>query len=69
VRRHLEGAQLQEPAPAGSGIGRKELVDAELGAVRVACRIDQDVAEDAIDQPRRRLSSRLDLAEGDLQLM
>ncbi len=69
VRRHLEGAQLQEPAPAGSAVRREELVDAELGAVRVARGIDQDVAEDAVDQPGRRRLTRRDLAEGDLELV
>ena len=37
VRRHLKGAHLQQPEAAGRAVGRIELVDAELGAVRVAC--------------------------------
>ncbi len=69
VRRHLEGAQLEEPAPAGSAVRREELVDAELGAVRVARGVDQDVAKDAVDQPGRRRLTGLDLAEGDLELV
>ena len=36
VRRHLERAQLQQAEPAGRAVGRIQLVDAELGAVRVA---------------------------------
>ncbi len=66
VRRHLESAQLEQSTPAGGRIGREQLVDAEFGAVRVAGRVDQQVAEDAVDQPRRRLPAGRDLAEGDL---
>ena len=69
MRRHLEGAQLEKTAPAGGAVGREQLVDAELGAMRIAGRVDQDVAEDAIDQPGRRLPAGFDLAEGDLQLV
>ena len=47
-----------QPQPAGRAVGRIQLVDAELGAVRVAGDVDQQVAEDAIDQPRRRTSCR-----------
>ncbi len=69
VRRHLEGAQLQQAAPAGRRIRREQLVDAELGAMGVARGVDQQVAEHAVDQPGRRLPARCDLAEGDLQLV
>jgi hypothetical protein len=37
--------------------------------MRVAGDVGQEVAEDAVDQPGRRLLSRHDLAEGDLQLV
>ena len=53
VRRHLERAELDQPQPAGRRVGRVQLVDAELGAVRVARDVDQQMAEHAIDQPRR----------------
>ena len=33
-----------------------------LGAVRVAGRVDQEVAEDAVDQPRRHLSAAASIA-------
>ncbi|MCY1214496.1 hypothetical protein D9M72_263100 [compost metagenome] len=52
MRRHLEGAQFQQAEAAGAGVGRVELVDAELAAVRVARHVDQDVAQRAVDQPR-----------------
>ena len=54
VRRHLERAQLEQPLPPAGAVGAEELVDAQLGAVGVAGDVDQQVAEDAIDQPRRR---------------
>jgi hypothetical protein len=56
VRRHLERAELEEPEAAGRGLGGVELVDAELGAVRVAGDVGQQVAEDAVDEPRRALA-------------
>src|SRR5436190_2613410 len=71
VRRHLEGAHLEESQPPSGAVGGIQLVDAELGAVRVAAHVDQQVAEDAVDEPRRALSLRLalELAEGDLDLV
>ena len=62
MRRHLEGAHLEQAESAGRPVGRVELVDAELGAVGVAGDVDQQVAQQAIDQPRRRLA-RLDLGD------
>ena len=53
VRRHFERAHLEQPEPAVGSVGRIQLVDAELGTVRVAGHIDQHVAQCAIDQPRR----------------
>ncbi len=54
--------------------GRVELVDRELGAVRVAREVDEEVAQDPVDEPgllvrlpgRQR---RLELLEGDRQLV
>ena len=71
VRRHLEGAELDQAEPAGRAVRRVELVDADLGAVRVAGDVDQQVAEDAVDQPGRRIAvARIGhLREGDLQLV
>ena len=45
VRRHLEGAHLEQAEAAGRAVGRVQLVDAELGAVRVAGDVDQQVAQ------------------------
>ena len=59
VRRHLEGAHLEQPEAAGVAVGREHLVDAELGAMRVAGGVDQQVAEQAVDEPRRRRLCRV----------
>ena len=53
VRRHLEGAHLEQAQAAGGAVRRIQLVDAELGAVRVAGGVDQQVAEQAVDEPGR----------------
>ncbi len=58
VRRHLERAQLEQAQAPRRAIGRVELVDAELGAMRVAGDVDQQIAEQAIDEPRRRVVRR-----------
>ena len=73
VRRHLEGAKLQQAQPAGRAVGRIQLVDAELGAVRVAGHVDQDVAQRPVHQPRRARTlgggAGLQLRQRDLQLV
>ena len=73
VRRHFEGTQLQQPQAAGGPIGRVHLVDAELAAVGVAGDVDQQVAQAAVDQPRRHLlllgKLPFQLGEGDLDLV
>ena len=60
------------PEPAGRAVGRIELVDADLGAVGVAGDIDQQVAQQPVDQPgqrRRALAGRGHLRQRDLQLV
>ncbi len=52
VRRHLETAEFDQAQPAGGRVGREQLVDAELGAMRVAGQVDQQVAQHAVDNPR-----------------
>jgi len=70
MRRHLERAQLEQAEAAGRGFGRVELVDAELGAVRVAGQVDEQVPQHAIDQPRLGfLSGTWELRERQLQLV
>ena len=69
MRRHLERAELDEPEPPCRPVGRVELVDAELGAMRVAGHVDQEIAEQPIDEPRRRLRRLLHLRERELELV
>src|SRR5208283_4689359 len=81
VRRHLEGAQLQQAEPSRAALGRVEFIDAKLGAVRVAGGIDQQVPKKAIHEPGRNRSGGgagpraprgklpVQLLEGDLQLI
>jgi hypothetical protein len=64
VRRHLEGAQLEQAEAAGRAVRRIQLVDAELGAVGVAGDVDQQVAQHAVDQPGRHVAAGRNLAEG-----
>jgi len=69
VRWHFEGAQLDETEAAGAAVGRVKFVDAELGAVRVAGHVDEQIAKEAIDQPRRHGALLGDLLEGQFQLV
>ena len=72
VRRHLEPAELDQPEPPGRAVRRIELVDADLGAVGVAGHVGQNVAHEAVEQPRPRggsLSGPRDLGERDLQFV
>ena len=45
VGRHLEAAELDEAEAAGGAVGRVQLVDADLGAMRVARDVGQHVAQ------------------------
>ena len=72
IRRHFERAEFDQAEPAGRPVRRKQFVDADLGAVGVAGDIDQDVAEQPIDQPRRHFVGtvrRRHLAERDFQFV
>ncbi len=69
VRWHFERAQLDEAAPAARRLGRVQLVDAELGAMRVAGHVHEEMPEDTIDEPRRGVRSSRELIEGDLELV
>jgi hypothetical protein len=45
MRRHFEGAHLEQSQATAAAFRRKQFVDAEFGAVRVAAGIDEKVAE------------------------
>ena len=53
MRRHLEGTELDEAQAAHGTVRRVELVDADFGPMRVAGHVDEQVAQQAIDQPGR----------------
>ena len=69
VGRHFKAAQFEQAVAARGAVGREELVDAEFGPVRVAGDIGEDVAEDAVDEPRRDVAEIGHLAEGELQFV
>ena len=54
MRRHLEGAELDQTQPSGRTIRREQLIDAEFGTMGIAGDVDQKITEQAVDQPRRR---------------
>ena len=69
---HLEAAELDEAEAAGGAVGGVELVDADLGAVGVAGDVDEQVAQQAVDQPRGggvAGARRRHLGERDLELV
>ena len=55
IRRHLQRTELDQTETAGRAIGRIKFVDADFGTVGIAGDIDQNVPEQAIHQPQRRL--------------
>jgi hypothetical protein len=73
VRRHFERAEFDQAEPAGGTIRRKQFVDADFSTVGVAGDVDQNVAEQAIDQPwrrrRRGVTRRWHAAKRDFQLV
>ncbi|MNL45422.1 hypothetical protein D3C87_1680680 [compost metagenome] len=56
---HFKCAQFQQPKASRCAVRRVEFVDTKLGTVSVASDIDQQVAQQPVDQPRRALFTRL----------
>ncbi|CAB4899819.1 unannotated protein [freshwater metagenome] len=73
MRRHLESAKFEQTEPAAGGVGAVQLVDAELGTVRVPGDVGEQVPQRPIDDPRRcrtvSTGQTLDLAERNLELV
>ncbi len=72
IGRHLERAEFDKAQSAGRTVRRKQFVDANLGAMGVAGDVDQNVAEQAIDQPRRHwfgATRRRHFGNGDFELV
>ena len=68
MRGHLKRAQLQQPEAQALAFRRIHLVDAELRAVRVAGDIDQQIAEQAVQDVGRTIAVG-QLAERDFELV
>ena len=72
IGRHLEAAELDQAEPAGRTVRREQLVDADLRAMRVAGDVDQQIAEQPVDQPGQRCGTLVGvrhLRHRDLQLV
>ena len=70
MRGHLERTHLEQPEAPARRIGRVQLVDAELRAMRIAGHVDQEIAQQPVDEPRRHGGARLgELLERDLELV
>ncbi len=72
IGRHLEGAEFDQAESTGRTVRREQLVDADLGAMGIAGDIDEEVAEQPVDEPRRRrvvLVLRWHRRQRDLQLI
>ena len=72
VGRHLEGAKLDQAEPAHRPVGREQFVDADFGAMGIAGDVDQQIAEQAVDQPRPRrlaLAGRRHHGGGDVEFI
>src|SRR5262249_41057497 len=67
VRRHLERTEFDQAKPTGAALRRIELVDTELRTMRIARHVGEEIAEQSIHQPRRRLLHWRDVRECDLQ--
>src|SRR6185437_9329381 len=51
IRRHFERTEFDQPEAAGRPVRRIELVDADFGAMGIACYVDEDMPEQAVHQP------------------
>src|SRR5450631_4532196 len=53
MRSHFKGTQFEQAKAQPETLRRIELVDAELGAMRVSSNVDEQVAKQSIDHARR----------------
>ena len=61
VRRHFKRAHLDETEPARAAFRRVKFINGKLGAMRVAAGINQQISEQPVHQPRRRLAELANL--------
>ena len=57
MRRHLERPQLDDAQSSPLAVWTEEFVDAELGPMGVAGEVDEQVSQEAVDQPRRHIGA------------
>ena len=69
MRRHLEGAQLEYAQSSCGTVRRIEFIDTKLGTMGVAGNIGQQMAQQAINQPRRWRFAFRHLLKGDFQFI
>src|ERR1051325_9321626 len=70
MRWHFKSPQFDQAKPSAAAVGGVKFINTEFGAMGVARHIDEQMAEEAIDQPGRDLAffrnlpkSRLDLVK------
>ena len=68
MRRHFESSQFEQAKSQPEALRRIQLVDAELGAMRVSRHIDKQVAKQSIDNVRRTVVRR-QMAKGNLEFI
>src|ERR1017187_7233621 len=68
MRSHFKGTQFEEAKAQPATLRGIELVDAELGAMRVSSDIDEQIAEQSIHHDRRAVVRR-QIAKSDLQFV
>ena len=70
VRRHLERPEFEDAQPAPFAVRAEQLVDTELGTVRVAGEVDEQMPYQSVDRPRRDVGTlTFQLGERDLQFV
>ena len=69
VRGHFEGAHFQEAEATGGGFGGKEFVDAEFGTMGISGGVDQEIPEDAVDEPGGDIAFFGNLIERDFEFV
>jgi hypothetical protein len=62
VWRHFKRAHLDKPESPGAALRREEFINRELGAMRIAAGINEQIAEQPVRQPRRGVAKAADVA-------
>ena len=62
VRRHFKSAHFDETEPATGTFRREQFINRKLRTVCVAAGVDQQIAEQPVAQPRRRVAEGVEVA-------